>query len=63
VALSPGIDQLADAIADAMLTVGRNRKAAWRKAIRMLIEYLIKNAVVTGAAPSGGGPIVEGKIT
>jgi hypothetical protein len=29
----------------------------------MLIEYLIKNAVVTGAAPSGGGPIVEGKIT
>ncbi|MDQ3233040.1 MAG: hypothetical protein M3Q07_14580 [Pseudobdellovibrionaceae bacterium] len=35
---------------------------AWMAFAENLVNYLEENAVVVGIAPSGGGPITEGKI-
>lgn len=36
--------------------------AAWKAVAKAIIDHFNTNALVTGVAPSGGGPIAEGKI-
>lgn len=35
---------------------------AWKTFAEILMDHLTKNALVVGVAPSGGGPIAEGKL-
>ncbi|HYX35316.1 MAG TPA: hypothetical protein VE954_19645 [Oligoflexus sp.] len=48
-------------MADTMKNADSYEKA-WAVFAENMEEYLIENAVVVGLAPSGGGPITEGKI-
>jgi hypothetical protein len=35
---------------------------AWQTFAEIILDHLTENAVVAGEAPSGGGPIAEGKL-
>ena len=37
-------------------------EASWKEVASILIKHFTSNALVTGVAPSGGGPITEGKL-
>jgi len=55
-------DALAEALYGAATSSGGKSKEAWRAVANALLTHILGNALVTGVAPSGGGPIVEGKI-
>jgi hypothetical protein len=48
-------------LADTMKNTS-NYEDAWMVFAENLVSYLRENAVVVGVAPSGGGPIIEGKL-
>jgi hypothetical protein len=62
-AVMANIDQVAEEIATAAAATDGDYKASWKVMIKMFAEHFVKNAVVTGTAPSGGGQIPDGKIT
>ncbi len=46
----------------AQMKTAKTYEEAWQTFAEILMEHLTENAVVVGVAPSGGGPIVDGKI-
>jgi N-acetylmuramic acid 6-phosphate (MurNAc-6-P) etherase len=52
---------LAEKLQSMMKTAG-SYEDAWQRFAEILISHLIQNAVVVGIAPSGGGPVSQGKL-
>ncbi len=54
-------EALGKTLSDSMKTAP-SYEAAWTMFAKILLTHITENAVAVGMAPSGGGPIVEGKI-
>jgi hypothetical protein len=44
------------------MKTAKTYEEAWEKFAEIIVDHLIENTLVVGFAPSGGGPIGEGKI-
>ncbi|MDQ3235596.1 MAG: hypothetical protein M3Q07_27620 [Pseudobdellovibrionaceae bacterium] len=52
---------LAKALQSSMKTA-KTYDEAWLNFAEIVIDHIAENAIAIGTAPSGGGPIVDGKI-
>ncbi|HYX38459.1 MAG TPA: hypothetical protein VE954_35600 [Oligoflexus sp.] len=46
----------------ASMKTAKSYDEAWQKFAEIVIAHIAENAIAIGTAPSGGGPIVDGKI-
>ncbi len=54
---------LAEALSSAATGALGDQKEAWKKVAKAIIDHITANALVTGTASSGGGPIAGGRVT